>query len=175
MSPDAGLIDFQIRHCRFSTPGKREFTWQFEAVNIPDWKLSLSRAFSLMFTPSDRLLLHGDGGLGCTRLTRRCSFRHAESPGPRPFGLRWCKHPTLSCDLLPQRLREGCLLELAGSDTLARSEPSERRQGPRSRATGSSSQLFQTAERRLEKQPCHLVYGLGKSAHVLTLMRLMLK
>lgn len=118
---------------------KCEFSWQFEAVNIPDWKLSISRAFSLMFTTSDRLLLHSNGGLGCTRLTRRCSIHHSESPGPRPFGLRWCKHPTLSCDLLRQRLREGCLLELAGSDTLAWSEPSERRQGPRSRATGSSS------------------------------------
>lgn len=157
MSPDAGLIDFQIWHWRFvstvtmeprrcnSLLRKCEFSWQFEAVNIPDWKLSLSRAFSLMFTTSDRLLLHGDGGLDCTRLTRHCSIHHSESPGPRQFGLRWCKHPTLSCDLLRQKLREGCLLELAGSDTLAWREPSERRQGPRSRAAGSWSQLFQTA------------------------------
>lgn len=60
-------------------------------------------------------------------MTRRCSLHHCEGPGAR---LRWCKHPTLSCDLLLQRLREGCLLELAGSDTLARSEPSERSRGP---------------------------------------------
>lgn len=78
-----------------------------------------------------------------------CSRHHSQSPGPRPSRLRRCKHPTLSCDPLRQRLREGCLLELAGSDTLAWSEPSERRQGPRSRATGSSSQLFQTARKRL--------------------------
>lgn len=28
-----------------------------------------------------------------------------------------CKHPTLSCDQMQQRLREGCLLAPAGSDT----------------------------------------------------------
>lgn len=86
MSPDAGLIDFQMgrwtfvcavamepRRCHRQPLGKSQHTRQFEAVNIPDWKLSLSRAFSLMFTASDRLLLHGNGGLGCTRLSRRCS------------------------------------------------------------------------------------------------------
>lgn len=35
------------------------------------------------------------------------------------FRLSSCKHPTLSCNHLQQRLREGCLLELAGSDPLA--------------------------------------------------------
>ncbi|TWW65443.1 hypothetical protein D4764_21G0003430 [Takifugu flavidus] len=70
MSPDAGVIPGILTHgCHGATVMEKqltdhsECTWQFEAVNIPDWKLSLRRAFSLMFTTSDRLLLHGDGGV----------------------------------------------------------------------------------------------------------------
>lgn len=183
MSPDAGLIDFQMGHWRFvctvtveptvlerSTLKKCEFTRQFEAVNIPDWKLSFSRAFSLMFTTSDRLLLHGDGGLDCTRLTRRCSFHRSKSPGPRPFGLRWCKHPTLSCDLLRQRLREGCLLELAGSDTLAWSEPTKG-----AGARGHGPQVHQVSYSKQHRDGCknttgadiYLVCSSDKFTHVL--------
>lgn len=43
-----------------------------------------------------------------------------------------CKHPTLSCDRRPQRLREGCLLAPAGSERAAgSSEPdTSRLNGP---------------------------------------------
>lgn len=130
--------------------GGHKCTRQFGAVNIPDWKLPFRRAFSLMFTAADRLLLHGDGRALCMCLilvsSAKCECKYVRAkalrfmfttcgklqgegkrkggggiyPYHQLFRPGSCKHPTLSCDRRQQRLREGCLLGPAGSDPPAR-------------------------------------------------------
>lgn len=94
------LVVWGCKHPRLEAVCTTELSvWCLRLLATPYCQVNLFIQYSLKSIPDlDTVLL------------LKCSFVFSCS-------LSSCKHPTLSCYWLPQRLRGGCLLELVGNDT----------------------------------------------------------